>query len=615
MSGERYLWFAPHAGLWPSFRLEHRLAEALARDGRDVTMVHCRGILDRYCPVMAAEHVSVTSPPSHKARACTDCRHNVDITLPRSSYRSVWLDDVVTPDVRAWADALTAQVTPESWADLVVEDLPIGRYATYLSLLHHKVPDVTSTAASWAEYRADVRSSLLVLGAMPALLADADPTHAVVYNPLYPTTRVFAETAMRHGAQLVGIAAGSYIPGRYESAGVYQHLMASQTTTDSPVIAESLQTPSTPAEVAAVGTHLAELVGGNDPWVYSSAPARLEPAEVRQRLGLRPDSPVVVVLVSSPDETRSSMLVGAEFFRSTDGQYSDIPEFIAAAIQAARDLPDVDVVFRLHPRLMPNKREQVVSPDLARITEVLAELPPNAVVNGGGDGLSLYDVMLVADAALNQSSSAGLEFLTLGLPVVQYDPPRLGAYSREFALLVERNDPAALAAALRIAVDRGWSLEDSRRAFRWYTAVLLRALLHLVDVDAYVQTATPATATPAAEPGPSVALRAARRVLPASAREWWSRRTARTGRSQTVPDPDTDTVWAAEWRARIDATTGSDPVWRPLMRVRGAEADVEAETRAVREQVGILLARLGVRDRPGLGALSTAVSELGEQVV
>lgn len=612
MRSPRYLWLSTNAGLWSSFLLEHRLAESLARDGRQVTMVNCRGVLDRYCPVMAAEHLNVSSPRSLRLRACVDCRHNVEITSPGSTYGSRWLDDFVTPEVIAWADSITAGVTPSNWSDLVVDDIPIGRYATYLSLLHHKVPDVTSTQESWEEYTSDIRSSLLMLGAMPALLEQTDPTHAVVYNPLYPTTRVFAETSMRYGAQLIGIAAGSFIPGRYESVGIYPHLMSSQTTTDSPLIAESLITPSTRVEVSAIGAHLAELIGGNDPWVYSSAPRRLAPAEVRGRLGLRPQSKVVVVLVSSPDETRSSMLVGAEYFRSETGEYSDIPEFIAAAVQVARDVPEVDLVFRLHPRLMPNKREQVVSPDLGQITELLTDLPANAVVNVGEDRLSLYDVMLVADAALNQSSSAGLEFLTLGLPVVQYDPSRLGAYSRDFALLVERHDPEQFASAVRTALAQGWSLENSRRAFRWYAAVLLRALLHLSDVESSY--AAPAQASPSAfaPPRSSLALRAARRVLPESVREGWSRRAARAGRSRMVPDPGADDWWAVEWCDRIDGTVGTDPVWMPLMRVRGVPGDEIAEMLAVRDQVGNLLLQLGVRAGPGLGALSAALIELGE---
>ena len=138
----RYLWFAPHAGLWPSFRMEHRLADALARAGRDVTMVHCDGVLDSYCPVMSADRLSVTSPRSAKRQCCTDCRHNASITAERGSYGVTTLDAVRDPAVRSRGRDADADVTPDTWQDVEVDGLPVGRYAAYLSMLHHKLPDV-----------------------------------------------------------------------------------------------------------------------------------------------------------------------------------------------------------------------------------------------------------------------------------------------------------------------------------------------------------------------------------------------------------------------------------------------------------------------------------------
>ena len=84
-SGSRYLWFAPFAGLWPSFRMEHRLAESLHRSGRPVTMVHCGEVLDSYCPVMSADRLRVDSPRSDKRESCRDCRHNAGITRGRAA--------------------------------------------------------------------------------------------------------------------------------------------------------------------------------------------------------------------------------------------------------------------------------------------------------------------------------------------------------------------------------------------------------------------------------------------------------------------------------------------------------------------------------------------------
>lgn len=607
MSGRRYLWFAPHAGLWPSFRMEHRLADSLARAGRPVTMVQCGQVLDSYCPVMSADRLHVDSPRSAKHESCRDCRFNAGIARERGAYRTVLLDSYVTRAIADEATSIARSVTPDTWADLEVSGVPVGRYAAYLSLLHHKVADITATQAAWAEYRSDLRNALLVLGALPAMLADADPTHVVVYNPLYPTNRMLAEYAGAHGIALVGVHAGSYIPARYDTVGVYGHISNSQTLVDSPAVLSGFDSPCTPAEVAAVGRHLRELVAGNDPWVYSSAPRRQDPVALRAALGLRPDSDVVVALLSSPDETRASMLVDAEWHRDPERGYSDLTEFVAAIRTLAQHAPQVDVVLRLHPRLSPNKRETVVSPDLAAILDALADLPPNAHVNAPGEGVSLYDLARIASAAVNQSSSSGLELMVLGLPVVSFDPVRQNAYPPQLGPCVDRERPEDLAPTVLEAIASGRRLERSVAAFRWYATVTLRDLLLLADL-------VPDSPTPAPVPGPGPVhgpvggvgpslgsgrlASAARRIVPPDLRERGARLLARRARTHDIPDPQSDVGWRAEWLDRIDAADQGGPVWKPPVLVRGTavapeSAAVRAERVAVQAEVDRLWAALG----------------------
>ena len=610
-SGSRYLWFAPFAGLWPSFRMEHRLAESLHRSGRPVTMVHCGEVLDSYCPVMSADRLRVDSPRSDKRESCRDCRHNAGITRERAAYRSVLLDTYVTAEVRDEATRLAGSVTPSTWADLVVEDIPVGRYAAYLSLLHHKVPDITATSASWAEYRSDLRNALLVLGALPALLHDVDPTEVVIYNPLYPTNRMVAEVARRRGIGLVGIHAGSFIPARYETVGIYGHISASQTLVDSPTIDAAQRIPLTPAEVAAVGRHVGELVAGTDPWVYSSAPQQQDPDALRARLGLRQDAPVVVALLSSPDETRASMLVDAEWHRDPARGYSDVSEFIRAVRGLAERSPEIDVVLRLHPRLSPNKRETVTSPDLDAILAALADLPANAHVNAPGDGVSLYDLAGVAAAAINQSSSSGLELMALGLPVVSFDPVRQNAYPPSLGPCVERDDPDGLASATREAIASGRRLERSIAAFRWYATVTLRDLLLLADVvpepaaengsGAALPDVNAASRPAGADLGSGGLAGAVRRVVPDVVRERVARLLARRSRAASLPSPAADEWWRTEWLARLDSAAESDPaspVWLPPIVVRGqqvTDGDAEVvERAAVRAQVDRIAQVLGI---------------------
>lgn len=602
MNDRRYLWFAPYAGLWPSFRLEHRLADSLARSGRPVTLVQCGEVLDSYCPVMSADRLRVDSPRSAKRESCRDCRFNAGIAGERGAYRTMLLDAYVTREVAAEATAIARSVTPGTWADLEVSGVRVGRYAAYLTLLHHKVADITATPAAWAEYRSDLRNALLVLGALPAMLAEADPTHVVVYNPLYPTNRMLAEVAAQRGIGLVGVHAGSYVPARYDTVGVYGHISNSQTLVDSSTIRAGFGEPCTPAEVAAVGRHLTELVAGNDPWVYSSAPARRDPADLRASLGLRPDSPVVVALLSSPDETRASMLVDAEWHRDPDRGYSDLTEFIAALRILATDAPEVDVVLRLHPRLSPNKRETVVSPDLEAILDALSDLPSNAHVNAPGDGISLYDLARIAAAAVNQSSSSGLELMVLGLPVVSFDPVRQNAYPPQLGPCVERDRPQDLAPTVRAAVAAGRSLDRSIAAFRWYATVTLRDLLLLEDVAPADRGPGP---DPALQPHPAPDLGSgrlaalARRIVPDDLRERGARMLARRARAGDLPEPAQDAGWRAEWLDRLDAADQGGPVWNPPIVVRGprvaGDDAMVRERAAVQEQVAQLAAVLGQR--------------------
>lgn len=600
IESDRFLWFAPNSGLWPSFRMEHRLANALAAAGRTVTMIRCGGVLSSYCPVMSAERLHVTSPVGAKKEVCRDCRANARAADRLAGYGAVRLEGYLTDEMQGEAVQLADAVTPHTWRDWEFQGMPLGRWASYTAMLHHKLPDVTASEAAWSEYVSDLRNAVMVALAMPSILQEFQPSHAVVYNPLYPTHRVFSELAVRHGAQLVGLHAGGFIPDRYETVGIYAHVSSSQTMADSQAIRRSLSIPSSPSEVGAVSRHVRELVAGNDPWVYSHAPSRMSAGAIRETLGVRQESPVVVALLSSPDETRATTMVDAEYLRDPVRGYSTAQEFIEAVKLLACERPDIDVVLRLHPRLVANKRESVDSPDLARLLDELSSLPPNAHINAPGDGVGLYDLIGVASAVINHTSSAGLEFLVLGVPVVVFDPVRHNIFPADFGPRVDRDEPERLPVAVDEALATGWSLENSRKAFRWYTAMFLRGMLLISDI----------ASKPVAESGdesPVPDLKAsegsaARRLIPVSVRAAVSRRLQRRQRLATLEGPSADVSWSTELLERIERLDGSVTVWDPVIRIRG-DSDPESEILAIRQEVSDLFDLLGFTDGPGVGVV------------
>lgn len=591
MSALRIAWFAPNAGNWVTFRMEHQMANALVDAGHDVLMVQCDEVLNAYCQVMAPAGLAATSSDRDKKVVCRECRFAAGLARDAARYRTAQLSEFLQPADYVQADATVLAQTDETWRDLVVAGIPLGRYASYTTMLHHKRFTVADRPESWAEYRADLRNAFLLSAATPRIRDAFTPTHAAVYNALYPANRVFAETMLASGVTLLNLAAGPSVRYRYQTVAVYDGIRASQTTVDSPSFRESLQVPLSPREVDAVEAHVAALMAGSDPWVYSAASGRRGANEILAFLGVRADAPVVTVLVGSPDETRSALLVDAEYHRDPERGYSDAHEYLAACVALARRRPDVDFVIRLHPRLAPNKRDRVTSSDLQGLYDVLDDLPSNAVVNHPTDGLSLYDLVLVSAAAINQSSSAGLEFLAFGHPVLQYDPVRLGAYPPEFAYPVARDDPVGFDAALDAALAAGPDLRHSVDAFRWFAALQVRSVVALEPLSdpASALPSAPATSEPA---GASGGRRLVAAVLPGSVKTAIARRIVRRQRRVDLGPPTMDPAASAALLSEVRAARIEGDVWLPDMTYPDPPSDEIAESEAVQSAVARLRTRL-----------------------
>jgi len=226
---------------------------------------------------------------------------------------------------------------------------------------------------------------------------------------------------------------------------------------------------------------------------------------------------------------------------------------------------------------------------------ILEALPENSFVNSPSDGLSLYDILTISSCGINQSSSTGLEFMVFGVPVIQYDPPRMGLYPPSFSRCVDREDIDAFATAVQSAVADADGLEISRRAFRWLGISLLRVLLHLRPIEDLAPVTEPMTGsvlTPPAPPRTRVSPAAWRRVIPARARERAARYLDRRGRIQTMPDSTSREFWTQELLDRLDSTIGG-PIWMPLVIPRG-RGTPETEMVEVQRELAALRSYLGL---------------------
>lgn len=200
---------------------------------------------------------------------------------------------------------------------------------------------------------------------------------------------------------------------------------------------------------------------------YSSKYIRQDPQVTRTILQIQDEKPVITVPLASADERFALSLLGLSSLRDGIETARIQSEWLQSILNIAEDRPDWQFVIRPHPRMFPNHRDRYLATEASKLIELLAIRPDNVQVNLPADGLSLANVLQISDVVLGGTSSAGLEALAYGLPVVTHDRDRVFAYPAEIGFLV--NSPHHYTGAIEAAISGGWSIENVRLAMRWMT--------------------------------------------------------------------------------------------------------------------------------------------------
>lgn len=469
------LCFFPEADLLNWYSIELAVAQAAQETFSSVEILGCSGSLQPLCAVMLPRSLDMNSSNRERDRVCRSClrarssaERQLDLTW--SDMRSFERDED-----RLVARRLADRATHRNYLDLEFEGIPVGRYATYLPHLSSKGAQLEKDPALWRFFMAELESVVKVILMSERALDSLKPSAVLTSNHVYGTHRAFLTVARTKGIDTWGMAAGGLLPGRSQSLALFPEELSGQTISLSRAANQSLESQLTEFELPLIESHMRALRGGTDPWVYSSPSSGMNPAEIREFLGARPSAPVVTVLLASPDEMESAIVANAEF---RVGEYAGTvspQDFLDGVLDCARQLQEIDFVIRIHPRMVANKRESVTSPGLAPLLKRLDNSPGNVHVCHPDMNVSLYDNILISDAAINYTSTSGLEFMSFGLPVVHADSMRLGVYPG--TLGIPAVGVADLPRAVLSALETGWSVENSQGALRWWATVNVRLAL------------------------------------------------------------------------------------------------------------------------------------------
>lgn len=473
--------FAPFAGIPRHARLERRMELLLAQRFQRVVHMSCSGVLQNSCTNMISLGLKPNSGRLQRASVCRYCQSCATSLGKHETVVEVRLDDFVSADDFHWANDLSKSISPNNWRDFDYDGFPIARYCAYELILQTKTDDFSQNIDTREALKKLVCSGLVAYLVGKRIGIAEAPSLVALHSFQYGINRCF----------LAGVNVEDCEKISFTNAGpfsMWEKLVSiSSTERLSPPAVGTPQhlyedVPLDYEEFRAVETHLRDLMSAGSPWVYSVPKGSATSHDVALTLGLSANRKCVVVLTSSPDEplaAETALLVG-----DNAQDYVTDSEFVQLVFEIAKENPSVDFVIRVHPRLLPNSRELRTSPWIDEFRKILESSPKNVIINWPSHGLSLYDIAPFAAAVLNHRSTAGLEFICLGIPVVVPFPVSCTSYPNDLNIIATSSDAEDVGRALQEIFDE--PVDDrSTQAFRWLGYTMRRRLLDLGNVSGY----------------------------------------------------------------------------------------------------------------------------------
>lgn len=482
MSGgpTKVLFFSPFANIWEHTFPESLIAEGLKTKSVEIVTVRCDGLFQDFCVAMSASGLTAAASLAKRKQVCAACRKRRDFTDRTFGFEALRLEKYIDVSDREEVETVVRATTRENWTSLALRGVPIGRYAAYEFLLNHKIVGTEIPVTLFAVYLDQLRNSCLTLLASDRILEREAPDAVITYNRLYGVNHAFLAAAEQRGIPTYSLQGGAHTIHRGETISMYLDSQTQFHVLEKPQWQKFKEQPIGDREVNLVSTHFLGLMEASSAFAYSSAFEASDPTELRTRLGITEYATVLLIPMSSEDELNAAELADLLPDRSSrPNLFEDQFAWIRFLFTFARDRPELTFILRLHPRMFPNKRENVVAPVVVKVIELIESAPENIVINLPTDNVSLYDIMQITDVLLGFRSSVGAELAAFGTPVVAPTNRDFFTYPDE----INRTGftEAGYAQEIETAIAAGWSIENMRVAYRWFAFLFTRMSIDFTE--------------------------------------------------------------------------------------------------------------------------------------
>mgnify|MGYP000576602063 CR=1 FL=1 len=460
----KILFFSPHQYINVHAIPEAIVAKELEKDGHEIFQVGCDGLFKENCISMSAAGVWPHDSIEKKSAICDQCKSGRIHINKRFEFRNSIIENYIKNEDLLEIEQIIKGVNIENWTSFIFDEIYVGKIASYEFLLNYKINTINIPPEHWESYLFHLRGVLITLFAGKKILQEIRPDRLVVYNNFYSLNHILCLLAEKNGVSTYSLHAGSHHKYRLSEMTVFKGHYPQFLTGKTLGWKRYEKLPLTLQGIKSAYKHIEELLTAQSPWVYSIKYSGKSTHKLKEIFGVQEHQKVLLATMASGDERFAAQLVGGlpEYPRPL---FETQVDWILFLIEFAKNNNKYHLIIRVHPREFPNKRESVLSEQAKNLEILFRGLPNNVSINWPSDSISLHDLIRIVDVGLNATSTAGLEMLMFGVPVVIYDRNQLFSYPAELNLCGETLNEYVQ--RIEEAATDGWSMKNIYGVYKW----------------------------------------------------------------------------------------------------------------------------------------------------
>lgn len=445
----RILAFTPYAEWQFHTRYEVTISRAARLRGAEVRHILCDGQMAE-CDMYTA---ATFYPAGRPLDLCQKCQSGARDILRQSGMDCEWIGEIATQQQKKEAIAWAQNLRIEELENAHFYGWPLGEWITTSVVSYFR--DYPIRFDNWHHvtvWRGFLQGAAITALVIEHILEEWKPDALLMFNGRMGPLRVALSLARARGVRVL-VHERPLRPG---AVFLYENTPANSPRPFQDYALEWRDVALTTAQLQMVQTWLLDRRFPPDrglDLLYAKTPQGA--AALFEQLNLDSKKPVWALFTSSTDEFMGEPLLV--------GPFGTQERWIEGIIEWVAQNPQIQLVIRVHPNVGGAGLSGVAKSQAQWFEELSSHLPANVRLVKPQDPLSAYDLMDLCSAALTYGTTAGLETLALGKPVLTVPPIPIYECAQG-VILVERAEK--LEESLCELVQRKRSIEAMRGAFR-----------------------------------------------------------------------------------------------------------------------------------------------------